>query len=134
MIASANKGITIILFALTSLLLFTGCQQIFDPYGDPNAKRVAPKRRSFFDEPPRKVSSKQRSPLNDMFDIKPTKSDAPILSGTVTKGELSVIEQMQKEHDDFRTSSKATHKRFDKENEERSTWVFGKGILNTQSK
>ena len=134
MIASANKGITTILIALTSLLLFTGCQQIFDPYGDPNAKRVAPRRRSFLEEPTRKVSSKQRSPLEDMFEIKPTKSDAPILSGTVTKGELSVIEQIQKEHDDFRTSSKATHKRFDKENEERSTWVFGKGILNTQSK
>ena len=50
------------------------------------------------------------------------------------KSELNAIEQIRQEHDDFRTSSKATHKRFDKENEDRSTWVFGKGIFNTQPK
>jgi hypothetical protein len=132
-IIAAKKQLSIFLISLVCLSTLVGCQSTFDTYGDVNAKRRAPKRRTFLTEE-RKSPPKHRSPVNDMFDIKPTKSDAPILSGTITKGELSVIEKVRQEHDDFRTSSKAAHKQFDKENEERSTWVFGKGILNTQSK
>ena len=133
MMSAAKKATTMLLISFISLVTLTGCQGTLDSYGDPNAKRKAPRKRTFLSEE-RRVPRKNRSPLSDMFDIKPTKSDAPILSGTISKSELNAIEQIRQEHDDFRTSSKATHKRFDKENEDRSTWVFGKGIFNTQPK